>query len=104
MKKLITLLVIICSLNAFAAPLSIPDRQRGEGPFERLVLRGVIIVNGEVAPPIGPMDVLIEGNRITEIRSLGIYKPVSEEDRIPILPGDRVMELDGHYLLPGFSD
>ena len=104
MKKLLTLLFIIFSLNAFAAPLSIPDRQRGEGPFERLVLRGVIIVNGEGAPPVGPMDVLIEGNRITQIRNLGLYKPVPEADRIPVLEGDRVMELEGHYLLPGFVD
>ena len=63
MKKLITFLILIFSLNAFASPLSVPDRQRGEGPFESLVLRGVIIVNGEGAPPVGPMDVLIEGNR-----------------------------------------
>jgi len=104
MKNLIKLLVIIFSINIYAAPLSVPDRHRGEGPFERLVLRGVIIVNGEGAPPVGPMDVLIEGNRITEIRSLGLYKPVPDSDRIPVLPGDHVMELEGHYLLPGFID
>ena len=91
-------------LNTHAAPESVPDRQRGEGPFERLILRGVIIVNGEGAPPAGPMDVLIEGNRITQIRNLGLYQPVPEANRIPVQPGDRVMELDGHYLLPGFVD
>jgi len=104
MKNLIKLLVAIFVLNAYAAPPSIPDRQRGEGPFKRLILRGVIVVNGEGAPPVGPMDVLIEGNRITQIRELGLYQPVAEADRIPVLPGDRVMELEGHYLLPGFID
>ncbi len=104
MKNLIKLLAIILSLNAVAQPLSAPDRQRGEGPFERLILRGVIIVNGEGAPPAGPADVLIEGNRISQIRNLGIYKPVPENQRIPARPGDRVLELDGHYLLPGFID
>jgi len=104
MKNLIAFLVFVVSYNAVATPLSIPDRQRGEGPFERLVLRGVMIVNGEGAPPIGPMDVLIEGNRITDIRSLGIFKPVPKTDRIPVRDGDRVMELDGHDLLPGFVD
>ncbi len=59
MKYLIIVLVLILSLNVYATPESIPDRERGEGPFERLVLRGVIIVNGEGAPPVGPMDVLI---------------------------------------------
>ena len=104
MKNLIIFLLLVLSLNAYAAPLPAPDRQRGEGPFERLILRGVTIVNGEGAPPIGPMDVLIEGNRISEIRGLGLYQPVPEADRIPVLPGDRVMELSGHYLLPGFID
>ena len=104
MKNLINILLLIVSVNLLAAPLPAPDRQRGEGPFERLVLRGVMIVNGEGAPPVGPMDVLIEGNRITEIRSLGIFKPVPDDNRISILPGDRVLELEGHYLLPGFVD
>lgn len=104
MKNLIKLLTIILSLNVVAAPLSAPDRQRGEGPFERLILRGVIVVNGEGAPPTGPADVLIEGNRISQIRNLGIYEPVPEDARIPIMPGDRVLQLDGHYLLPGFID
>ena len=31
MKNLITLLVIIFAINGYTAPLSIPDRQRGEG-------------------------------------------------------------------------
>ena len=104
MKNLIKLLVLILSLNVHATPEAIPDRERGEGPFERLILRGVIIVNGEGAPPVGPMDVLIEGNRITEIRDLGLYKPVPETKRIPVQQGDRVLDLDGSYLLPGFVD
>jgi len=104
MKNLIKLLILILSLNVHATPEAIPDRERGEGPFERLILRGVIIVNGEGAPPVGPMDVLIEGNRITEIRDLGLYKPVPETKRIPVQQGDRVLELDGSYLLPGFVD
>jgi len=104
MKNLLKLFIVIYALGAYAAPPSIPDRHQGEGPYKRLILRGVIIVNGEGAPPVGPMDVLIEGNRIAEIRNLGLYKPVAESDRIAVLPGDKVMELEGHYLLPGFID
>ena len=104
MKNLIKFIVVLLSINVYATPESVPDRQRGEGPFERLILRGVIVVNGEGAPPVGPMDVLIEGNRITQMRNLGLYKPVDEANRIPVLPGDQVLELDGHYLLPGFID
>ena len=104
MKNLTIFLVFFMVLNAAAAPLSIPDRERGEGPYERLVLRGVTIVNGEGAPPVGPADVLIEGNRITEIRNLNLLRPIPASNRIPVKSGDEVMELDGHYLLPGFID
>lgn len=104
MKNLIILITLILSLNAVAQPPSAPDRQRGEGPFERLILRGVMVVNGEGAPPTGPADVLIEGRLISQIRNLGVYTPVPEEARIQDRPGDRVLQLDGHYLLPGFID
>ena len=104
MKQILTILTVIMSVNTIAAPQPIQDRYRGEGPFERMILRGVIVVNGEGAPPVGPMDVLVEGNRIAQIRSLGLYRPVPEENRIPVQAGDKVMELDGHYLLPGFVD
>src|SRR5687767_11059651 len=50
-----------------------PDRRadEGEGPFKRLIIRGVTVIDGSGAPPIGPMDVVIEGNRIKEVRSVG---------------------------------
>jgi len=101
-------LLTLCSYfllsEALAAPAAAPDRTRGEGPYERLILRGVMMVNGEGAPPVGPVDLLIEGNRISEIRTLGILEPVPESRRIAALPGDKVLELDGHWVLPGFID
>ena len=98
-------LSLFFSLAVFAAPEPAPERQRGEGPFNRLILRGVTVINGEGAPPVGPMDVIIEGNRITEIHNVGFPGvPIREEDRPETREGDRVMELEGHYLLPGFID
>lgn len=88
-----------------SAPLAAPDRDRGEGPFKRLILRGVIVINGEGAPPIGPMDVVIEGNRITSIHNVGFPGvPINEEGRPVAQEGDRVMELEGYYVMPGFID
>ena len=104
MKKLLQLFIILLPVCALAAPESMPERVRGEGPFQRLILRDVIVVNGEGAPPVGPMDVLIKGNKIAEIRSLGLINPVPETNRIKVEPGDKVMELDGHYRLPCFID
>jgi imidazolonepropionase-like amidohydrolase len=104
MKTIISLILLTLPLITIAAPEPAPDRDRGEGPYDRLLLRGVMVVNGEGAPPIGPMDVLIEGNRIAQMRNLGILTPVREDRRIPVQEGDEVLELDGHYLLPGFVD
>ncbi len=104
MKRSVFLVLLFLPLLATAEPDPAPDRDTGEGPFDRLILRGVMVVNGEGAPPVGPMDVLIEGNRIARLRNLGIMTPVPEDRRIPVEEGDRVLELDGHYLLPGFVD
>ena len=53
-----------------------PDRKsgEGEGPFERLVIRGATMIDGTGAPPIGPVDIVIENNRVKEIK----YPPMSE--------------------------
>jgi imidazolonepropionase-like amidohydrolase len=104
-KHLVVMLLLFNFQPAWAEPAKAPDRDRGEGPFSRLILRGVIVVNGEGAPPIGPMDVVIEGNRIASIDNVGYPGVPIEEDRRPVpRDGDRVMDLEGHYLLPGFID
>ena len=108
-QKIINYLAIITllftSFSALCAPESAPDRDRGEGPFKRLILRGVTVVNGEGAPPIGPMDVVIEGNRIASIHNVGFPGvPIEDADRPKIEDGDQVIELEGYYLLPGFID
>jgi len=102
---LITLCLLLQQAPSFGAPEAVPDRQRGEGPFDRLILRGVIVVNGEGAPPAGPMDVVIEGNRIAAIHNVGFPGvPIDEARRPRAEAGDQVLELEGHYLLPGFVD
>jgi hypothetical protein len=43
-----------------------PDRRpdEGIGPFPRLILRGATVIDGTGAPPLGPVDLVIEQNRI----------------------------------------
>jgi hypothetical protein len=82
-----------------------PDRRtdEGEGPFERLIIRGATLIDGTGAPPVGPMDIVIEGNRIVDVRSVGAPGvPIQGSRR----PGDAVREIDatGMYVLPGFVD
>ena len=43
-----------------------PDRGEGEGPFQRLIIRGATLIDGTGAPPIGPVDIVVENNRIAE--------------------------------------
>jgi len=75
----------------------------GEGPFKRLIIRGAIVIDGTGAPPRGPMDIVIEGNRIEEVKSVGSPGvPIKEKGR----PKDATKEIDarGSYVLPGFID
>ena len=46
-------------------------RDRGDGPFERLVLRGATVIDGTGAPPWGPVDIVIENDRITALVNVG---------------------------------
>lgn len=83
------------------APPRGPDE--GEGPFERLILRGATVIDGTGAPPIGPMDIVIEGNRITAVRSVG--NPGAEIDpRRRPQGATRELDVSGMYVLPGFVD
>ena len=57
--------------------LPAPDRgaDEGEGPFERLILRGATMIDGTGAPPRSPVDIVIEGNQIVEVRGVGAPVP-----------------------------
>lgn len=82
-----------------------PPRAEGEGPFERLILRGVTLIDGTMAPARGPVDIVIEGDRITRIASVGYPGvPIDEEGRPEVREGDREMDLAGMFVLPGFVD
>lgn len=103
----LTLLLALLSLAtpAVAAIPAAPDRDEGEGPYPQLILRGVTVVNGTGAPAYGPVDIVIEGNRITRVQIVGSANaPINPEDRPSLEPGGREMDLSGHYVLPGFVD
>jgi imidazolonepropionase-like amidohydrolase len=82
-----------------------PPRAEGEGPFARLVLRGVTVINGTGAPAFGPADVVIEGNRIVEVKSVGNPGVPIDGKKRPALGEDgRELDLAGRYVLPGLVD
>ena len=79
-----------------------PDRRPGEGlgPFKTLAIRGVTVIDGTGAPPIGPMDVIVENNRIARIVSAGTPGTPLRPNRPP--QADYEIDATGMYLLPGF--
>jgi imidazolonepropionase-like amidohydrolase len=79
-----------------------PDRRPGEGvgPFKTLAIRGVTVIDGTGAPPAGPMDVIVEGNRIARIVSAGTPGLPLTPKRPP--QADHEIDGTGMYLLPGF--
>ena len=78
-----------------------PDE--GAGPFDRLIIRGAMMIDGTGAPPRGPVDIVINGDRIESVRSVGFPGvPISDRSR----PQNATYEIDAHgmYVLPGFVD
>ena len=83
----------------------VPDRQpgEGEGPFRRLVIRGAMLIDGSGAPPRGPVDIVIAGNRIESIAGAGTPGLPLRGNRAPA-DADREIDATGMYVLPGFID
>ncbi|MBD1208844.1 MAG: amidohydrolase family protein [Ignavibacteria bacterium] len=82
-----------------------PPRAEGEGPFKRLIIRGVTLINGTGAPPLGPVDIVVEGNRIKSVKTVGFPGlPIKPESRPKANEGDKELNAEGMYLLPGFVD
>ena len=85
--------------------LKAPPRAEGEGPWKKLILRGVTLIDGTGAPPYGPVDIVIEGNRITNIRNVGFPGVPIDPTKRPKLEADgKEIDLSGHYVMPGFID
>ncbi len=74
-----------------------------EGPYNRLVIREAMVLPGHGGPPVGPYDIIIEGNKITDMIP---FDPVTAERRgaIERATGDRVIDAKGKYVMPGMID
>ena len=103
LNRIVTTLLLLLAAPAFAAGmLPTPPRAEGEGPFPRLVIRGVTIIQGDGSPPYGPADIIVEGNRIADIRSAGTPGLPMKPDREP--KGAHEIDATGMFVLPGFVD
>ena len=79
-----------------------PDRRSGEGrgPFPTLTIANVIVIDGTGAPPAGPMNVVIERNRIARISGAGT-PGVPPRPGAPA-PAGEVIDGSGMYFDAGF--
>ena len=90
-------LCLFLVLPALSLPAQVhpaPDRRpdEGQGPFETLVIRGGMLIDGTGGPPRGPVNIVVRGNRIA---SVGGRAPRH---------ADHVLDATGMYVLPGFVD
>ncbi len=107
MKKWIVVLSAILSLGLTAqAPVpEAPIAQEGKGPYSQLIIRGVTLINSTGAPPIGPVDIVIENNIIKNISTVGYPGVEIDSSRRPKLnPDGYEIDASGQYVLPGFVD
>ena len=62
MRKIIFILIFI-PIVSFS--------QIFEKQHQQLILRGATLINSTGAPPLGPVDIVIENNIITKIQNVG---------------------------------
>lgn len=101
------LLGILCSLSisVLAQIQKAPERKEGDGQYSQLIIRGVTLINGTGAPAYGPVDIVIEKNRIVQIASLGNPAGKINPARRPILKeGGKELNCEGMYAMPGLID
>lgn len=77
----------------------------GDGPHAQLIIRGVMLVNGNGAPPQGPIDIVVENNVIKKIQVVGYDGvPIEESKRPKLKAGGKELDCNGMYLMPGLID
>lgn len=97
------ILAVACLLMA-AMSAAVAQNEPTGMRYKRYVIRGAMLVDGLGTPARGPVDIVIEGDTISEIVpvdavSLGGYGPTFKRPT-----GDRVLEAGGMYVLPGFIE
>ena len=80
-----------------------PARRTGEGrgPFKTLAIRGVMVIDGTGAPPVGPVDIIVVATASRAIVSAGTPGFPLRPNRPP-QNADHEIDATGMYLMPGF--
>jgi hypothetical protein len=104
-RILVFSLAMIVTVTNFAQIAKAPEKNDGDGQYAQLIIRGVTLINGTGAPAYGPVDIVIEKNKIVQIASLGSPGIKIAEGRRPVLkPGGKELNCEGMYAMPGLID
>lgn len=104
MKFLFSISLLLC-FHSYSQIQKAPEQKEGDGPWTQLIIRGVTLINSTGAPPIGPVDIVIENNRILSVNNIGNPGvPVSADKRPQLKEGGKELNCEGMYALPGFID
>jgi imidazolonepropionase-like amidohydrolase len=105
-KHLVFLLLLSsCLLKAQETVKKAPEIKEGDGPYPQLIIRGVLLIDGTGAPPIGPTDIVVRQNKIVSIHTVGYPGVTIDASKRPKLePGGKELNAEGMYLMPGFID
>ena len=96
---------LLLLLALFSLATGFGQSAAGDGPHKQLIIRGVTLINGNGAPPRGPIDIVVEGNKITKVAVVGYPGvSISEKSRPVLKPGGKELDASGMYLMPGFVD
>jgi hypothetical protein len=108
MKKILLLFIIAIAGSTYAQTPNVkkaPEVKEGMGPFSQLIIRGVTLIDGTGAPPVGPVDIVVKQNRIVRIETVGYPGVAIHPERRPRLEdGGKELDCSGMYLMPGFID
>ena len=86
-------------------PAPVEGRNEGAGPYNRMILRGAYMIDGTGAPAQGPVDIVVENDRITDVRVVGTPNIAIDPDNRPVATdGTEEIDLSGMFILPGFVD
>ena len=95
--RVFSLLLLIClvfQITAYSQPITSGKR------YNRLVIRGALIVDGSGKPASGPYDIVVENDTIVQLAALD---PVAVKAGTARRPAKGDVEIDGNgkYVLPG---
>ena len=93
-RKKLLMLIFVCLFLSTHYILGQNKGVESGQRYDRLIIRNVIVVDGKGTPPIGPSDVVVEGNAIQSLRGTRSDLKSYENEK-------HVLDGTDMYLLPG---